>query len=142
MKYQIWLILAIGIFVSACSIRMDADLNKVPTWLQGDWKGVGYQINYPQTWTMELEAGKDVVSISYPTLKCSGDWILKSVSGDRVEFVEKITIGQDKCVQGGRVVITMVDDHFISYSYFNPDSGELEAHSTLQNTKSKDVIKS
>ncbi|MEO1435748.1 MAG: hypothetical protein AAFV80_09450, partial [Bacteroidota bacterium] len=109
MKIQIIVLTLFSLLLgTSCSVRLDVDANKIPNWLEGEWKGIGYQINFPQTWTMELTVNKKEAHIAYPTLACSGEWVLESVTADRLSFVEKILVGQDKCVHGGKVVITLV----------------------------------
>lgn len=104
----------------------------LPTWVQGSWEGIGYQINLPQTWAIELEVkSPNNVTVNYPSLDCSGMWEIVGTATDRVEFKEIILNGVNRCVNGGLIIITRVDQHHITYSFFEPQNGKLEAHSTL-----------
>ncbi len=111
-------------------------------WLQGEWKGVGLQLNFPQTWTMALTVEGDLFNISYPTLNCSGEWKIRYTSNrNRIEFLEVIWQGRDNCVNHAKVIITRIDKYHISYSYFSPETGKLEASATLVNTKYKMTLR-
>jgi len=103
---------------------------KVPAWLEGSWRGIGYQINLQQTWAIELDVAT-TATVNYPSLECSGAWSLVKNAEGLVEFEEAILKGVNRCVNGGRIVITRIDQHHISYSFFEPQNGKLEAHSTL-----------
>jgi hypothetical protein len=112
-----------------------------PTWMQGEWRGIGYQLNTGGTWSIHLKANKDRVSIAYPSLECSGNWQVIKADKDRIELLETITDGTDKCVNKGKVVITKIDDNHITFTYFSPYSGELEAFSTLVRKSHLDKLK-
>ena len=102
-----------------------------PNWIQGEWEGVGYQLNSAGNWSIRLNVKEDRYSIAYPSLECSGNWQLQKQSDMKLEFIETITKGTDKCVNKGRIVITKVDENHVTFTYFSPNSGELEAFSTL-----------
>ena len=89
--------------------------------------------------SLEFSVKKDHYLISYPSLDCGGEWILISSNKYKATFRENILEGVNKCVQGGTVVVTLVDKNHISYSYFSPDSGNLEATATLVNLNVIDV---
>jgi len=110
-------------------------------WLQGEWKGVGLQLDYPQSWTLELEVENDQFSIRYPTLNCSGELKMNYNNRHRAEFVEVIWQGRDNCTNNNKIVLTYIDKYHISYSCFSPETGKLDASATLVNTVYKDVLK-
>ncbi|MFK7949772.1 MAG: hypothetical protein AB8G11_19435 [Saprospiraceae bacterium] len=110
-------------------------------WLKGEWEGVGYQLNSSGSWSIQLKVNDDRYSIAYPSLECSGNWQLQKESDMKLEFIETITKGTDKCVNKGRIVITKVDDNHVTFTYFSPYSGELEAFSTLIRKSHLDKLK-
>jgi hypothetical protein len=57
-------------------------------------------------------------SVEYPTFPCRGFWALEKADDRRAEFVEHITDGADQCQDGSRVVVTKIDDHYVSIAYF------------------------
>jgi hypothetical protein len=42
-------------------------------WLQGEWRGIGYQLNTSSTWSIHLKASTERAFIAYPSLECSGN---------------------------------------------------------------------
>lgn len=110
-------------------------------WLKGEWEGVGYQLNTSGNWSIRLKVNEDRYAIAYPSLECSGNWQLQKSSDIKLEFIETITDGTDKCVNKGRIVITKVDDNHVTFTYFSPYSGELEAFSTLVRKSHLDQLK-
>jgi len=110
-------------------------------WLQGEWKGIGIQLDYPQTWTLILEVEKDQFNIRYPTLNCSGEWKMIYNNRHRAEFIEVIWQGRDHCANNGKITITYIDQYHISYTYFSPDTGKLQASATLVNTSYKNTLR-
>lgn len=127
--------LLVAVVCSGCIPTKPTIGTELPGWIKGTWEGIGYQINLPQTWAIDLEVDLKTATINYPSLECSGMWEIANQSIDRVEFREVILKGADRCVNGGLIVITRVDQHHISYSFFEPQNGKLEAHSTLVNVE-------
>ncbi|HVQ38928.1 MAG TPA: hypothetical protein VMS31_15425, partial [Pyrinomonadaceae bacterium] len=62
------------------------------TWLNGTWKGTGYQIDSNETWTMKLTVRGRSYRIEYPSLNCGGRWIPLSMNQSRARFIEQITL--------------------------------------------------
>ncbi|MEM7101895.1 MAG: hypothetical protein AAF502_02115 [Bacteroidota bacterium] len=140
---QIKAVMLLSVFcLVATSFSILDSTEKHPKWLEGEWEGVGLQLNFPSTWSIDFLVKENQYMIMYPSLECGGEWELISANQYKAVFRENILEGVNKCVQGGTVVVTKVDEYHISYSYFSPDSGKLEATSTLVNKKAIDVKKS
>jgi len=110
----------------------------VVQWLQGRWKGMGFQTDIESTWTIELNAYMEggQVLIDYPSIPCGGVWKLKSADDCRAEFVEHITSGKNRCRDLGKLIITYIDANHVSYTYFATDglTPVLNGYSTLVRT--------
>jgi hypothetical protein len=98
------------LLLSACILSTSgAAAQTIPGAFQGSWKGTGSQPDQPGVeWTIALTLGSgapgDVVgTITYPSLTCGGDLILRGGGGRGVELLERITFGE--CVDRG--VITL-----------------------------------
>ncbi len=136
MKNIFYSILFIAILFASCSsLQTVNSLEKEMDWLGGKWIGMGLQIDSPQNPTWKIELNVDMKNksclIKYPTLECSGKWVLKSGDTRRAIFTEHITEGKNKCYDGGKLVLTKIDENHISYSFFYPDNNILGAFSTL-----------
>lgn len=120
------------LFISLFGIGSLQSGNSPLSWLEGSWHGVGYQ-NNSGTWSILFVARPDenFYQIDYPSLNCGGKWLLISGDENRAEFIEIIEKGQTLCLNGGKIIMTRVNETHISYSYFNPNSNQLEAFSTL-----------
>lgn len=93
---------------SATAQSSRSRLRVVPAAFQGSWKGTGTQSDEPGAWTIALTLadgapGRVVGTITYPSLACGGDLILREAGARRVELLERITFGS--CVDRG--VITL-----------------------------------
>src|SRR3982751_2520550 len=80
----------------------------IPAALQGSWKGTGSQSDHPGDWTIALTLadgapGGVVGTITYPSLACGGDLILRGTDSGQVELLERITFGE--CADGGIVTL-------------------------------------
>lgn len=104
-------------------------------WMAGNWKGTGYQVPTDTTWPIDMtyNSSTQTISVKYPTLNCSGKWKFVKTKGKRAEFVELIEEGQENCDNQVRVIVTYVDEDFISVAYFIPwYSDDVVAHSVLR----------
>lgn len=143
MKYQmkiVFFILGIlsMILLASCSVNRELTTNtlsKQVRWLDGKWIGTGYQVDAysNDTWPIELDVSlsKKSCTVKYPSLDCGGEWQLVQANAHRATFKEVITDGKNKCYDGGRLEISLIDKNHISYSFFYPDDGKLGAFSTL-----------
>ncbi len=127
--------------ISSCTPLKSTTASIYPAWMDGEWKGVGLQLNIRQTWIMELNVDKKIFEIRYPTLECTGVWKLKTATNSNAEFIEMITYGNDRCTNGGKIIITKIDQNHLSFSYFSSNGNKLQAHSTLVNVKYKASLK-
>lgn len=104
-------------------------------WLQGTWKGIGFQptsANSGSYWTMEIEANveKNEYLVRYPSIPCSGKWVLEKTRKESAIFKEIIT-EKDRCVDGGKAILTYVDDTHISYTMLRDNDTRVGSYATL-----------
>jgi hypothetical protein len=92
---------------------------KSANWLEGKWKGTGYQID-GKTWSIEFSKETNTLNISYPSLGCSGNWKITKSKGNRAELEETITTGTDKCDQGCKIVVLKISAEEIAVVYYLP----------------------
>ena len=64
------------------------------SWIYGNWAGTGFQVNTKWEVVFNYNGNTNEAVISYPTLSCSGKWILESESNNTIIFKEKITAGK------------------------------------------------
>jgi len=124
--------------LSACILSASgAAAQGIPSGFMGSWKGTGSQSDQPGVkWTIALTlgdgaSGEVVGTITYPSLQCGGDLILRGGDGRGIELLERITFGE--CVDRG--IITLADARDASegrLSYQWRDAAGLEAHGILQ----------
>ncbi len=121
------LLLALTTFAQAQDIR----------WLQGEWEGVGYQLSNGGTWTMAVNANiaNYSIAIRYPSLDCGGVWMIRSSSDCSIELVEDIEYGEDKCLDGGFIVLTRVDANHVAFTYFLVGTRTMDAYATLRRVR-------
>lgn len=110
-------------------------------WLEGTWLGEGYQpgaLNQ-KTWDINLiyDYQKQDISINYPTFPCSGYWKLVNADKNKAEFIEYITEGQTLCVKEEKVIVTKINEEYITVSYFIAEYDGVAAFSTLRKNKAK-----
>lgn len=123
---------AIFIFVLLFSFNLNAQ--KKSAWIDGVWRGTGFQLNNSSSWSIRFEAHTktSTYKIDYGSLSCGGKWELQKIEKNRAVFIEKITEGKDKCINGNTIVITYVSDEYLSYTCFAPGSKKLDASATLE----------
>jgi len=100
-------------------------------WLRGEWAGTGYQSDSENTWAMRLTVKGGRYTVEYPSLECSGRWRLLSLSRGRAVFRETITKGEEKCSQGGRVILQRLNTRQFGYWYSHKGSREYVASAIL-----------
>lgn len=120
------LLLVLFVFGSISAQQLD--------WLDGPWEGVGYQENTNTVWSIALgiDSGQEKYEIEYPSLSCGGVWELESSDENKAVFVERIKTGLLNCVNNGRIVVTKIDQEYVTFSYFHPYDNSLNAWSTLK----------
>ena len=98
-----------ALLLAACIFSASgAAAQGIPSGFVGSWKGTGTQSDEPGAWTIALTlaggaTGRVVGTITYPSLECGGDLILRHADARHVELLERITFGE--CVDRG--VITL-----------------------------------
>lgn len=93
--------------------------SKAGSWLSGTWTGTGYQIDANETWTMKVTVKGKKYTIEYPSLNCSGRWLLISFGSRLAKLRERITNGVDKCIDRGTVTIQRLNRRQIEFRYQN-----------------------
>lgn len=94
---------------------------KPVSWLTGVWEGTAYQSNTKENWTLKLTAKNNSFRIDYPSLSCGGTWQLLSVNKTTATFREKLTYGQDQCVDNVTVTIQRLNRKQVAYWYVEPN---------------------
>jgi hypothetical protein len=73
--------------------------------------------------------GEVIGTIDYPTLGCGGELILVTVYDDSFgafQALERITYGQDNCIDGGTFVFTLSEGAFIlNFRWESPSSATI-----------------
>src|SRR3954447_17108865 len=126
-----------ALVLSACLLSASgAAAQGIPASFQGSWKGTGSQADEPGVeWTIALTLasgarGDMVGTITYPSLPCGGDLVLREAGGGRVELLERITFGT--CVDRG--VVTLAPAHG-GLSFDWRDDAGLTARGTLSHAQ-------
>ena len=130
MKYIYTLILLLTMMMSSCS-GLQTDNN----WIDGNWSGMGFQpgFNNHDSWDIEvsLNIKQELFKISYPSLDCSGDWMIINIDKHKATFKELNIDNTVLCTDNGTVIITKVDEHHISYSYYTENDKRVSSYATL-----------
>jgi hypothetical protein len=111
-----------------------------PTWVTGTWEGTGYQTDDKSTWTMLLRAHSGKYSISYPSLKCGGKWVVRRLQKNRALFTERLSYGQEQCQNNGRVTIQRLNKKQLMFIYRNPGEREVTASAVLNRAMEGDPL--
>jgi len=111
-----------------------AALKRDLSWLIGQWKGTGYQTNNSHTWAVEFsyDTKNKKATINYPSLNCRGEWIFESFDGNRTVFKEVINIGKKNCIDGSKIIVSKIDEYYISIAWFSKYMEGIDAYSVLQ----------
>ena len=95
---------------------------------KGIWTGIGYQLDGGQigggeysSWSVVLLIDDQLVSITYPSLDCGGDWQLESSTTLASYYRETITFGLDNCLDQGLMVVSPIDGGRLRLEYYYPD---------------------
>jgi len=134
MKKAVIILLSV-LFICAISDESLAQFRKTK-WLDGTWTGTGFQPNATvDTWKIVLsyDSSKKYSQIEYPGFPCGGYWELVDATRHKAEFKEHLTKGKDRCQDSGKIIITKIDDNFVTISYFYPEfTKKVVAFSTLE----------
>jgi hypothetical protein len=104
-------------------------------WLEGKWRGIGYEDDFKEIWEVVLDFNNrdGLMKISYPSFPCGGDWELVSSNKHKATFIEHITKNPNLCQDEGTVVVTKIDSKFVSVAFFLPDySDDVTAFTVLK----------
>ncbi|PAZ14961.1 hypothetical protein CLM62_16465 [Streptomyces sp. SA15] len=92
---------------------------------QGTWRGSvkqGESDTYPVKVNYKGGAiGETVATVEYPTLECSGNWVLVSQTGQALEVKEQITEGKSNCVGVVTITLTPSADGTLQYAVDSPE---------------------
>ncbi|HKE55068.1 MAG TPA: hypothetical protein VKB46_00135 [Pyrinomonadaceae bacterium] len=103
----------------------------VISWLNGEWKGEGFQTDTRTTWNVSLSVHDGVYQVSYPNIPCGGKWKLNSGSSRTATFTELITTNAGRCGNNSQVLIDKVSDSEISCKYSHAGSRLVVATAVL-----------
>ncbi len=127
---QLYTTLLLIVMLSSCS-SLTTNIN----WIEGNWSGLGFQpgIDTNDSWDIEvsLNTKQQLFKISYPSLDCSGDWILIAINKHKATFKEVNIDNIEACTDNGTVIITKVDEHHISFSYYIENENKVSSYATL-----------
>jgi len=69
--------------------------------------GVGFQKDIKEYWAINVQINtQEDISVSYPSLGCSGKWLLIKEDKNLTLLKERITYGVDKCIPENYIVMT------------------------------------
>ncbi len=89
---------------------------------QGMWHGAGVQVDGVD-WPISVNIMEDRALVDFPTLNCGGHWEYLTIDNYQITAVERITYGQEICVDGGMILISVVDPGSLDYRWLDK-SGE------------------
>jgi len=99
-------------------------IEKVKRGFYGVWSGFIMRSNGGSgDVTIEI-AETGVVTINYNSLKCGGELIIESKTANLVKFKEKLTYGDDKCVDKHYVVLKKINSTQLLFMQFNEQEQE------------------
>lgn len=84
---------------------------------EGIWEGYGKQSN-GSSWSIKVTIRPDNYLIDYPSLSCGGELTFLKETKDSIEFKENIIYGKNKCVDGGRVKITKINESSARFEWY------------------------
>lgn len=84
------------------------------------WKGKGFQ-NDGQSWSILIKQQSSRWFIEYPSLACGGELKCLEVKKNHMKFREDITVGTDKCFNGGLIELHMKNDNTAEYYWYYPN---------------------
>lgn len=94
------------------------NLAKPQNWLQGQWQGMGDQVD-GQRWFVDLDATDlKSIQIDYPGLNCGGRWELRNASENGTIGMEILEYGLDYCNQNVEIVIEPLPNDRIKVVYY------------------------
>jgi hypothetical protein len=94
--------------------------------LNGVWRGTGHQTPAGDSgadWTIAMTINASGSSIDYPSLHCGGTLTQLSRTDTSAEFREHITYGQNRCVDGGTIMVKYQKNQ-LAWSWFGNQGGK------------------
>ncbi|AYZ12967.1 hypothetical protein EGY05_13955 [Chryseobacterium arthrosphaerae] len=81
--------------------------------------GVGFQKSENESWAINVDmSSKKNTTVSYPTLGCSGKWVLLKEEPKKILFKEVIEEGLDQCVPTGFISLVKDDVSPTAYRFY------------------------
>lgn len=108
--------------------------SNVQDWLDGDWEGTGYQPGSNSSWALTLSVNSylNEASVSYPGLQCRGTWEIRDRDNEKIVFEEIITEGKNRCIDGSRIVVTLLANSLVQVAWFSDYSEGADAYAVLK----------
>ena len=102
------LVLAASLLGAGSAAAQNSPSSTIARSFQGSWKGEGSQSDGGE-WTIALtladgRRGTVVGTITYPSLACGGDLVLRDADRGHVEVLERITFGD--CLDNGVIIFS------------------------------------
>lgn len=131
MKYI--LLFAVCLNVLACSNQVNSARGGLG-WLDGRWRGVGFDVVEEKSWSIKLEANtrRKRYEVEYPSEKCSGSWQLLDSDGCKVRFAETINSDRRNNCVNGTLIITRLDERTITYTWYKDEKAVASAFLTRE----------
>lgn len=121
--------------------------------LEDTWTGVVTQTNpdgeileyeievamIPLFYITDSMIGDVVAEVSYPTIGCSGVWVLDGFNGGEIMVEERITTGRENCLDTP-VTLTPRDDGSLDYYFLGSTGNVGECVLSLQNAPDDDPL--
>jgi hypothetical protein len=107
------------------------DTTQLHSYYIGTFSGTGNQENPASAWPITVtftggRPGEVVGTVEYPTLGCGGELVLVSINPNDewlgFEATERITYGQETCIDGGTFVFSSESAVGITFGWTSPDS--------------------
>jgi len=111
-KFNFTTLVVSSIFISTLIVSCSSTRQ-----LNGQWNGIGYQIDGSQ-WEVDLTVKNRDITIDYPTLNCGGEWRIAKKMDEEVEFKELILYGINYCDQGVEVHVKKISKVEIEVNYY------------------------
>lgn len=95
-------------------------------WMAGTWTGNGVEAD-TSTWTVELTVTGSNYAISYPSLRCTGQWDLIQQTATEARFTEVMDRSDDTdvdsgCASGGEITVRKLGDSQLTVQWTYDDS--------------------
>lgn len=124
------ILVAVGIALIAAELICFQPNQKVPTAVIGRWTGTADQSG--ETYPVVMTIGSYDSNIVYPSLRCGGHVTFVRKFGGALEFRETLDHGLNDCIQGGTIIMKLIDRDTAEWRWLDPDHKRSEnVRSTL-----------